>query len=272
MPNPLESILYTYVFELKKQKKKFYIFLIITLAISVLSNLYPYVAFPEQSISSTRMSFLSGGLGFISLLTLILGCLFFGGLIVSEYSTKTGFIVFPKINKYKLLLGKYLANLTLVAIIMFVYYYFLALVALYYYGPPIPIQFIYSFGIAMLYVLALSGFVALFSSFMKSVNMTIIASFLVLLMGFSIVDQIIVLTNPNIEPLYSLSYVGGLITSIVQENFPTSTSGRYMDFEIQDFTFRTWLTPSIGMGILVLLLYTVVCMILAAIIFSRKQL
>ncbi len=44
----------------------------------------------------------------IIFLEAIAACLFFAAIICSEFDKKTGYIVFPKINKYKLILGKYL--------------------------------------------------------------------------------------------------------------------------------------------------------------------
>ncbi|MFX0006580.1 MAG: hypothetical protein ACFFAV_07615, partial [Candidatus Hermodarchaeota archaeon] len=197
----------------------------------------------------------------------------------SEFNKKTGFIVFPKINKYKLIIGKYFGNLVLVVVIITIYYFVLGLLGFFYYGGPINIRFFYSYGIAILYVIALSSFVTFFSSFMRSVNLTIISTLLILLIGFNISDQILALIfGDSIEPLYSLTYLGSLITGILEYPFPNP---RFTEFSFSgmgpggmggNFTFGSWVTPSIGMGITLLLVFIVIYLALAAFLFKRRQL
>jgi len=273
----LKPILDTVIFEMKKQKKKLYFFLGITILIAVLL-VFILQLIPGYLLSDTQAGFFSGGLNFISFLTLFAACLFFSGIICSEFNKRTGFIVFPKINKYKLIIGKYLGNLILVVGIVTVYYFILGLFGLYYYGGPINVRFFYSYGFAVLYIIALSSFVTLFSSFMKNVNVTIIITLIILLIGLNIADQIITLIFKDaFEPLYSLAYLGLLITNILQNPFPDP---RYVEFSFGgmgmgfggDFTFGTWLTPSIGIGTTLLIVYIVVFFLLAALLFKRRQL
>jgi len=274
----LSPIFHTIIFEMKKQRKKLYFFTIVTLLIAVLLS-YILQLFPDNLLSDTQAEFFSSGLGFISFISLFAACLFFSGIICSEFNKRTGFIVFPKINKYKLILGKYLGNLLLVAFIITVYYFVLGLLGFFYYGGPINIRIFYSYGFAILYVVALSSFVTLFSSFMKNVNVTIIITLIILLMGFNIADQIVTLVFADaFEPLYSLAYLGNLISSVLQNPFPDP---RYVEFSFGgmgpggmggNFTFGSWVTPSIFMGTALLLVYIVVFFVLAALLFKRRQL
>jgi len=268
----IKPILHTYVFELKKNSKKFIIFSIITGLIGFLIGFLGFALIPEDSLSSSQGAYFQDGLGIMSLILIFGVCFFFGGIICSEFSTKSGYIVFPKINKYKLIIGKYLGNITLLIGVIAIYYFILVLLGIFFYGLPLNIRIFHSFAITILYILAVSSFVTLFSSFMKSVNMTIIATILILLIVFSLVDQIVVLSNPDFEPIYSLDFMSRLITSILETDFPATTAERYIDMEMQGFIFRIWITPTIQMGITVMLLYTIICLGLASIIFSRKQL
>ena len=270
-------ILDTVVFEMKKQEKKFYFFLGVAILVAILIG-YLLQLIPENLLPDTQAGFYSSGLGFISFITLFAACLFFSGIICSEFNKRTGFIVFPKINKYKLIIGKYLGNLILVVSIITVYYFILAILGFYYYGGPINIRLFYSYGFAVLYVIALSSFVTLFSSFMKSETVTIIITLIILLIGLNIADQIITLVfRDTFEPLYSLSYLGNIITSILEFPFPDP---RYSEFSFSgmgpfgggSFIIGTWLTPSIEMAIILLLLYIIACFLLAALLFKRRQL
>jgi len=273
----LSPIYHTIIFEMKKQKKKLYFFTVITILVAVLTG-YILQLFPEFPLSNTQAEFFSGGLNFISFITLFAACLFFSGIICSEFNKRTGFIVFPKINKYKLIIGKYLGNLILVVFIVAVFYIVLGLFGFLYYGGPINIRIFYSFGFAVLYVVALSSFVTLFSSFMKNVNITIIITLVILLMGFTIADQIVnLIFGDSFEPLYSLAHLGKLITSVLLNPFPNprydvSPFGGMGGMMGGSFSFGNWLTPSIFMGMALLLVYIIVCFALAAILFKRRQL
>jgi len=274
----VKPIFDTIIFEMKKQKKKFYFFLGISILISLLLSFFLQLI-PNNLLASTQAEFFNNGLNFISFITLFAACLFFSGIICSEFSKKTGFIVFPKINKYKLIIGKYLGNLILVVIIITIYYYILGIFGIFYYGSPINIRFFYSYIFAVLYVIVLSSFVTFFSSFMKSVNLTIITTLIILLIGFNIADSIFTLLLADaFEPLYSLAYLGNLITEILSNPFPDP---RYVEFSFGGtgpggfggrFSFGTWLTPSIGMGIFLFIVYIFVYFALAALLFKRRQL
>ncbi|MFX1356639.1 MAG: hypothetical protein ACFFA8_05080 [Promethearchaeota archaeon] len=272
----LNPIFHTVIFQMKKQKKKFYFFLGVVILVAFLVG-YLLQLIPGNLLSDTQADFFRGGLGFISYITLIAACLFFSGIICSEFDKKTGFIVFPKINKYKLILGKYLGNLILVVSIVAIYYFLLALLGFYYYGGPINDRLFYSFGFAVLYVVALGSFVTLFSSFLRSVTITIIITLIILFFGLNIADSIVVLIFKDaFEPLYSLTYLSNLITSILQNPFPNP---RYVEYSIPipgamggDFTISSWLTPSIGMGITLFIVYIVAFFVLAALLFKRRQL
>ena len=97
-------------------------------------------------------------------------------MIRYEYDKKTGYITFPIINKYKLVVGKYLGALTLMIGVCGVFYIALGVLGIYWYGGPINYRYYYSFGITILYILAVASFVTFFSSFMKNVNITIVST------------------------------------------------------------------------------------------------
>jgi len=266
----VKPIAHAFVFELKQQWKKFISFSVLSVLIVFLMSYVMYALEPTSLLPDTQMDFLDSGLTFLSMFILIFaGCFFFSGIICTEYDKKTGYIIFPKINKFKLIMGKYLGNLTLIIGVVAIYYVTLGLFCWYYYGVSIYLPFLSSFAIAIVYVLAVSSFVTLFSSFMKSVNMTIISTIFILFIGFNIADQLVTVFLPEFEPIYSMQYASNLISSILEQPFPDP---RFMDIIMRDFTIRTWLTPTFEVGITVLVIYMVTSLLLASIIFKRRQL
>jgi len=269
----LKPIYNTIIFEIKKQRKKFYFFLGVVILIAILFTVI-YELTPAAALPTTITGFFSIGLMFFIYIEIIASCLFFSAIICSEFDKKTGHIVFPKINKYKLIVGKYLGNLIIVLSIITIYYILVGVLGFYYYGGPISIRIFYSYGVALLYISALSSFVTFFSSFLRTVNLTIILTFILLLIGFNIIDQIVTLIfKEDFEPLYSLPFLGNLIATILEDPFPNP---RYSEFSFGPHpdapTMVQWITPSIGVGITMMLLFIVLFFTLAALLFKRRQL
>lgn len=269
----VKPVIHTFVFELKKQWKKFVGFLVLSVLIVVLQSFILYTLFSDSLLPTTHSDYLSGGLIFLtSFIILFASCFFFAGIICAEFSDKTGYIVFPKINKYKLIIGKYLGNLFLETGVIAIFYFLVGFLSIFFYDQfsgTLLIRYFISFVFAFLYMIAMSSFVTFFSSFMRSVSVTIVSTIMILFIGFNISQSFLMMLAPEIEPIYSLSYISTLITSILLIEFPDPN---YSEISIQNFTIRTWLTPTIEMGLLVLFLYITIGFILAAYLFKRRQL
>ncbi|MGV9203905.1 MAG: ABC transporter permease [Promethearchaeia archaeon] len=277
-----KPIFTTYIFELKKQWKKFIIFSAIGVLFVFLLSYLPYALIPDNPLPATQIAYIQNGLSFITMIIIFSSCFFFGGIICEEYSKKTGHIVFPIINRYKILTGKFLASFTLLTGVISIFYFSLSYLAMFYYNTLMIDKILLSLAIALLYALAVSSFVTFFSSFMKSINMAIVSSIMILLIANMIVDSLITLWLPEFEPLYSLNHMSNLITYIMESDFPTRLSERYVDRAFgggtvgpgagSEFTVRDWLTPSISGGVSIVLGYTIICLGMALIIFKRRQL
>jgi len=268
----VKPVFTTYLFELKKQWKKFIAFSMVSVVFVILLSYLPYALIPDNPLPETQAEYFQSGLNFIIMIFIFAACFFFGGIICEEFGNKTGYITFPIINKYKLIIGKYLGGITLIIGVVSAFYLTLGILGIYYYGGPINYRFYYSFGIAVLYVFTVSSFVTLFSSFMKNVSMSIVSTIMLLLIANILVDWLLTLLYPNFEPIYSLDHASKLISYVLEKDFPTETVDRYEQVEIRGFNRRIWLTPTIETGITVLILYTTVSIIVASIIFKRRQL
>lgn len=266
----VKSIFLTCFFEMTLQIKKFIILSSITIVAIILNSYLPYILIPQLQLPNTQVYFYQSGLNTFYLIIIFVVCFFFSGIICSEFRDKTGIIIFPKINKYKLIIGKYLGNLTLVTGVIGIYYLSLALIGYNFYGEPISYRLFFSFGFALLYALALSSFVTFFSSFMKSAKGTIVITIILLLFVLNIVDTLVMVIRIEFEPIFSLNYVRNIITYILDPDF--STMDRYMEYTIGDFTIRTWLTPSIQGAIIAFLIYMTIFFLFASLLFKRRQL
>ena len=268
----VKPVFTTYLFELKKQWNKFVAFSTVSVIFVILLSYLPYALIPDNPLPETQAEYFQSGLNFIVMIFIFAACFFFGGIICEEFGNKTGYITFPIINKYKLIIGKYLGGLTLIVGVVSAFYFTLGILGIYYYGTPINYRLYYSYAIAILYVLAVSSFVTFFSSFMKNVSMSIVSTIMILLIANTLMDWLLTLLYPDFEPIYSLDHASKLISYVLEKDFPTDTVDRYEKVEVRGFNRVVWLTPTIGTGITILLLYTLICIVVAAIIFKRRQL
>lgn len=278
----IKPIFITYKFELIRSKKKFIIFAIISFSIFFFNNMFPYIALQEYKLPDNIniyfqecLGFLNiNGVSFIALFILLASCFFFSNIISTEYGEKTGYIIFPKIRRYQLFLGKYFGALTLVSGILALYYFLLVLGGYYFYGIVLDFHIFISYGYAILFALSVSSYVTFFSSFMKRETMTIIFSFILLLFGFTLTDLFISLvTHGEFEPIYSLAYLSNLIEYSVLKELPNP---RYEELIFisgnEVISTKFWLTPTFETAIIALLIYTFLFISLALLNFKRRQL
>ncbi len=265
----LKPVLFAAIFELHLHIKKFVIFLVVLILQLFFFSYIQYYFIPNTELPSSVLHFYAGGTYSLYLFLLFAVCFFFSGIICSEFKNKTGSTILPLISKYKLITGKYLANLIFVIGLTLIYYLILMLLGYNFYGEPVSPRLILSFGFSVLYILALCSFVTFFSSFMPSPS-----SIIILFIGFFTfyIDGTInnlVMETTGLEPLYSLSYLFEIIPHIF---FPSFPKNRYSIISDGNETYKYWYYPNAEGSLITLSLYAVIFFILALIIFKRKEL
>jgi ABC-type transport system involved in multi-copper enzyme maturation permease subunit len=265
----------TIVFEFRKNLKKMLFLLGIT-AVIIYLNLFLLGGLKQDlgiENPETIKDYLSQQFSLFTTLLTICATALFGSIIVEDVEKRTGNILFPKINKDRLIIGRFIALYMMFCIIIFVYYLAVIVSALSAYSDPIPKELWDSFAWALLYALALSAFVTFISSISKSVNLSVIFSILFLLIIFDIVITIIMFTGSKMEPLFVLTYYGNIITAVFK--FPEQ---RYLEMDIyqgveqlEGRMYRIWYTPSPEGALAGLLIYTIASLVLAYIFYRRKD-
>ena len=264
----LKVVSHSISFEVKLQKKKFIIFSIIMIIFFFLNSIVPYVFFPYSTLPYSQIDLYQGGIAFFMTILFLTTGFFFSGVICTEYKKKTGLTLLPLIEKHNLIIGKYIANFMLVIGIAAIHYFIMALLSFYFYAEPIPPSLFLSFGYLALYILALASITTFLSSFMPSAGSVLVIIIALILFGFSMIDLFVAPTR--IEPLYSLTYLGNIISKIIYPEF--STMERYYEFPPDNFTSRIWLFPSAEGALIVLTLYAIVFFLLGYLLFKRRQL
>jgi len=263
----------TITFELKKNLKSFVIMLIVFTSVFFLLlliselKLAQDVALPAESVDYA-VDYLTQFFGF---LIIISASLFGGSIIVEDFKKQTGNLLFPKISKTRLLIGRLASRFTLNAICVSFYYILISIVTLAKYGE-IPNTLWASLGWALFYTFTILVFVTFMSSIMRSTSATIIVSILFLLIVFNIVAMFLRFAGLTMEPLFLLTYYEGIISGSLAMPNP-----RYADILMptpgggDPVTFTMWLTPTEPAALIGMLIYAGIFLVFAYFIYQRRQ-
>jgi ABC-2 type transport system permease protein len=152
----------------------------------------------------------AGGAGVVIVFA---GIIFGGDAIAGEFQNKTGyFLMGLPIKRTTVYAGKYLATLAASIVSLIVYLIIVTGNAVYYLGTgafSVPIPLIESFALTLLYLLALLGFVFLFSSLFKTSAYAVLVVAILFLFGFSIIQEVVT-SLAHTEPWFLLSYVNSI--------------------------------------------------------------
>ncbi len=248
----IKPVYHIFLFELTLQVKKFIIFSGIAF-LQLFLNSYIRILLMKALPTSLDLFYYDGTNYFVLIINIAVS-LFFSGIICSEYKDKTGLVILPLIDKNKLVIGKYIANLLLVIGITIIHFSLLILFGYNFYGEPIFNTWILSFWVVILYIITLGSIVTFFSSFMSSSTLIIVLILGLTFIGFDFIDGLFISLFSDLKPIYSLSYLSKLILDII-----------LIDFDISQKYI------SIGAILIIMLIYIIIFFILALVLFKRRE-
>ncbi len=196
------------------------------------------------------------------------GVIFGSDAIAGEFQNKTGyFLMGLPIRRVTVYIGKYIA--ALVASVTAVVFFAAILLAngAYYFGAEaLPWQFFPSFGLAIVYLLALLGATFLFSSMFKTSTYATLVVAVLFLFGFPILQTL--LTNlVQIEPWFIISYSDGIIGNIFLDPYPAHIT--YVPGPGGNMT--AIYNPTVAVGVTIMLAYFIATAILGLVLFEREE-
>ena len=210
-------------------------------------------------------SFDSNFIGFVSILIVICATFFAADSLVGEFQNRTGYLIFPNALKREiLLLGKFVASVTVGVVVVVLFYLVVAALSLVS-ARGVDDDFLSSLGFALLYLVAATGIGYFISSIMKGSTGAIVLTFFLLFMILPIVDGVSMVSGTKIEG--SVTFAAGTISYILLDPYPVD---RVSD-EIPGMEFHNFY-PTPATAAIVLLGYALVTCALSMVIFKRKQL
>ncbi len=217
------------------------------------------------SFSGDPITFVQDYLNWIEILVLIGAVAFASGALSSEFEKRTGLLMFPQpVKRTTYLAGKFLSSIIILAGALGVYYVIVCLLSLMITGG-IPAAILLSYGFALLYAAAVCAVAFLLSSILKTSTASIVATVLIFLMVMNIIEQLLIMSS--IDPAFLISNVAGAISYSLQSPYPSTYTG--VDFRGQPSTV---FIPTEAGSVLVMIGYIAVSMVIAAIMFKRREL
>jgi len=247
---------------------RFLVLLVITLIIvGALTGVTAY--YRPSALIVSGLAFYGTWWGVITALIALCGALFGGDAISGEFQNKTGYFLFAHpVRRSSVFLGKMAAAFLASAVIITIYAAITVANGWYYTGIP-PIQFSESVGFALVYLLGALGFTFLFSSLFKSGAMSIIVTLVLLLFGFTIIDELVSVLA-HVEPWFSLVYGGGIIADVLTVPYPLHFSQITTRMGRVSITLSTY-HAGIPEGIAIILIYAILGAVAGYMLFRRED-
>jgi len=212
--------------------------------------------------------YISAFIGWVDILIVLGATMFAGDAIVSEFQSRTGYLLFPNpVKRSTIFVGKYLSTLGIIVLMLVVYYGIAALLTFAMTGGGTVLA-AYSMLFAFVYGAAAAALGFLISSIFKGSTGSLILTFFTLLMILPLIAQL--LPIGDIKPWFMLTFCGGVISTILIEPYPTDV----MDsIPIGNGEFLNYWSyyPEVGLSLVVLAVYIAVCLGLGMYLFKRRE-
>lgn len=216
----------------------------------------------------TASDYLASYLGVLADAVIVTGAFLGGDALAVDLAGGPGYLMLSQpVRRRTLLAGRFLAAVAAGFAIGLVYYVFAAGAVQYFYGT-VASTILLSIGMAFLFLVAVLAVAFFFSSFFRNPTVSIVASILILLIGFPILTSIGTLTG--IEPWFSLDYGAQAITSVLATNFVHEMvahvgGARGVNLSIYSFSPYPW------EGAVIMTVYFVVFLALSYVMYRFKE-
>ena len=196
-----------------------------------------------------------------------LGAVFFAGdAIAGEFERKTGYILFPNpVRRTTLVTGKYIACIAALILLTVLAYAIIGISLLATYGN-VPVETAKSFGLCLLFAVSVLSLTFLFSSISKGAMGATVITLVFIMIISGVLDGVLTLAGqPN---WFLLSKAGDTIVT-VYGGYEALMMGGVPTAGMSPEILKA---PDIGLSILAMVIYLVVCFLLSLWITKRRQL
>jgi len=215
---------------------------------------------PAKNFASSFVQFAS---------TLIIICIVFFGAdaLVSEYQTRTAYLLFPNpIKKEIMFLGKFLASFIASLLMVGLFYCLIVVLSLLSVGG-VAFYLPLSFAFATLFLVSILSVAFFISSIMKGSTGAIVLTFFLMFMILPIVQTVGMVSG--MKMWFLVTFTGDLTsTSLNWDHYPTDSVDNIPEM---GFTFYNYY-PDPGTSVVVMAVYLIVFAAISMYLFKRKEL
>ncbi len=205
----------------------------------------------------------------------VIGAVFFAGdTIAGEFENKTGFMLFPNpVRRITLVMGKYLASCAAVILLIVFGYAIVCISLLAIYGE-VPIETAKSFGLCLLYAGSVISVTFFFSSLSKGAMGATVITLVFIMVISGMIQGVLIAAG---KPYWFLLSTGGDSVGTVYGGYEIYLEGFMPPGGMEGMPHGGMLlsalkSPDIGLCVLSMAIYMVVCFVLSIWITKRRQL
>jgi ABC-2 type transport system permease protein len=247
------------------RSRRFYILLLITVALSVVLMVVAY--YRPAMFRASNLDFYTNWWGNTATFMVILSAVFFGGDAISgEFQNKTGYFGIPNpIRRSSIYIGKWISAFIASSVILAIFTAITVGNGFAYFGS-VPTEFLESLLFTWLYLVAALGFTFFFSSLFKNASYSILVTAILFLFVFNIVD-VVCIRFAGIEPWFMVTYGSGIIGNIMSVPYPLHVQTIHLDNGLASTLFNV----TVPEGIAIMAIWFVITAVIGLILFERKE-
>jgi len=267
VPSDASQLVSVTKYELLKHLRSKRLLGILAISIIIFALMLAVPPLTGYEYKSEAAAFAEDFFSWTSTLVIVGATLFAGDALVSEFQNRTGYLIFPNpVRRSVYFVGKFLAILIIMGLVLLLYYGLVSISSLAITGGVSPLT-LSSLGLGVLFAAAAGAVGYLISAVMKGSTGSLVLTFAILFLIFPIVDG--VMTIVKVEPNFSLTFGAGAIQYIMRTPYPQDF---VQSFDWGGGTFEmTYYFPDPGLAVGMMVAYAVVCLLIAGILFNRRE-
>ncbi len=268
LPSDMAQIFTVARYDLLKHLRSKRLLGLLVLEAVILGLMFGLPILLDQPTAKDPADYMSGYIGWVEILVVLGATMFAGDAIVSEFQNRTGYLLFPNpVKRSTIFVGKYISTLGIVFLMLITYYGVAAVLTLGMTGGS-TVLCVYSMLFALCYGAAAAALGFLISTVFKGSTGSLVLTFFTLLMIIPMIAGILPLGE--IKPWFLLTFCGGVITTIMSTPYPQDVLQTIPIGGGENFTYWSYF-PNVGLSLVVLAIYVVVCLLLGMFLFKRRE-
>jgi len=252
LPSDLAQVMIVAKYDVLKhfRSKRLIGLLILEALVLALAALLPIAL--DVTTSDDPATYMSNYVGWVAMLIVIGATMFAGDAIVSEFQGRTGYLLFPNpVKRETIFLGKFLSTLSIVSLMVVLYYVVAALITLVATGGS-TVLWVYSMLFALFYGAAAAALGFLLSTVFKGSTGSLVLTFFMLIMILPMIMAVVWVAGYDV--VYIMTSAEYVITGLMNDPYVVGD-----------------LRPDVWASLGVLVIYIAAFLTCGFVIFKRRE-